>query len=102
MGNETMRQGIEERLKRLLIVELDVDPQLLTTSDSTTPLLGRGIGLDSFEALVLATGIEAEFAIHIDDAELTVDLFTNLETLADYVLHKTIGQTHVSTEGVTL
>lgn len=102
MASKVVYQEIEERLKYLLAAELAVNPQLLATSDSTTPLLGRGLGLDSFEALVLATGIEAEFAIHIDDKDLTVDLFTNLATLAAYIVHKTRNDTHSAAEETTL
>jgi acyl carrier protein len=40
------------------------------------------------ETLTLVAAIEEEFDIHVDDDELTVDLFKNIATLADYVLRK--------------
>jgi len=41
--------------------------------------------LDSVEALALALGLEREFDLAIPDEDLTVELFANLATLADYV-----------------
>lgn len=53
-----------------------------------TPILGKGVGLDSVEALALIIEIEAEFDIGIDDDELTVNLFKNIGTLAEFVKNK--------------
>jgi acyl carrier protein len=71
--------------------ELEVDPAIVSNSDSTTPLLGHGIGLDSMEALTLAMGLEAELDIEIADDELTAEIFENIGTLAEYLLRKTSG-----------
>lgn len=89
---ENPRLEIEEKIKSILISELEVNPSILATSDSRTPLLGHGIGLDSMETLVLVAGIEQEFDIQVDDADLTAELFTSLGTLAEYVLQKTVRQ----------
>jgi len=72
-------------IKRLLIDELDVQPDRLSQTDVGTPLLGLGVGLDSIEALRLATALERHFAIEISDASLTAELFANVGTLATYV-----------------
>ena len=82
------RLEIEERIKQILISELEVNPAILAKSNSTTPLLGRGIGIDSIETLSLAAGIEEAFDISIDDEDLTVNLFKNIATLAEYVLKR--------------
>lgn len=80
---------IQATIKQLLIDELQVDATLLTNADATTPLLGRGIGLDSVEAMRLGLAIENTFNISIPDADLTADLFSSLGTLAVYVQNKT-------------
>ena len=85
---QNRRTEIEERIKNILISALEVDPEALSKSNSSTPLLGRGIGLDSIEALALAAEVETVFDIQVDDADLTVDLFKNIGTLAQYVLGK--------------
>ena len=89
MASEISTYGkIEEEIKQILISELEVSPVILANSNSTTPLLGRGIGLDSIETLSLVAGIENSFDIQIDDDDLNVDLFKNLATLSEYVLKK--------------
>ncbi|MGH7833352.1 MAG: acyl carrier protein [Candidatus Binatia bacterium] len=86
--SESAHSEIEQKIKRILISELRVGPDKLAASNSTTPLLGRGIGLDSMETLVLVAGIEKEFDIQVDDADLTADLFKNLGALVEYVVRK--------------
>ena len=83
--------AIEERIKRVLIAELKINPLMLANSNANTQLLGRGIGLDSMETLALVVGVEQEFDIHIDDAELTEGLFKDLGTFTHYVEQKLLG-----------
>jgi acyl carrier protein len=79
------RSHIEGTIKRLLVADLEADPTMISQADTQTPLLGRGIGLDSIEALRLALGLEKEYAIRIPDADLTVELFGRLGALVDYI-----------------
>ena len=85
---EKIRLEIEEKIKNILISELEINPSTLAACNSNTPLLGRGIGLNSIETLTLVAGIEEGFDIQVDDADLTVDLFKDIGTLAEYVLQK--------------
>ena len=84
---------IEAQIKRLLVSELKVNPALLENTDPTMPLLGRGIGLDSVEAMALLVSLEEEFGLAIPDDDLTVDLFESLGTLADYIAHALLERT---------
>ncbi len=79
---------IESRIKLILISDLEIEPERLSTYDSDTHLLGKGIGLDSIETLTLAAGIEREFGIEIEDAELTPDIFETIGSLVSYVFQK--------------
>lgn len=79
-------------IKRLLVDELDVEPEGLAAADAGTPLLGLGVGLDSIEALRLATALERQFAIEIPDESLTADLFASVGNLADYVIRQIAEQ----------
>lgn len=79
---------IETTIKQLLIDDLQVDAALIENADTQTPLLGRGIGLDSVEALRLALGLENAFDISIPDADLNVELFSSLGALTEYVAQK--------------
>jgi acyl carrier protein len=82
------RAHIEATIKTLLVTDLEADPDVIASADIGTPLLGRGIGLDSIEALRLALGLEKEYDIRIPDAELTVELFGSMGALVDYVQGK--------------
>jgi acyl carrier protein len=84
---QNTRSHIEKKIKQLLVSELKVNPAGIADTDSTTPLLGRGIGLDSIETMALVVSLEKEFEISIPDDELTVDLFKNFGTLTGYILH---------------
>ncbi len=91
-------EQIEEAIRGILVSELELDLRAWGASSATTPLLGRGIGLDSIDALTLITALEKQFGIEVDDAELTVGLFKTLRTLAEFILHKT-SQRHAGTTG---
>jgi len=80
---------IEEKIKHILVSKFEIKPTIHDEISSNTPLLGRGIGLDSIEVLALVTAIEKEFNIEIGDDDLTLDLVKNIGTLAEYVLQKT-------------
>lgn len=81
---------IQAIIKQLLIDDLQVDAAMLENATADTPLLGRGIGLDSVEAMRLALGLENAFDISIPDADLTVELFSSLGNLAAYVQARTV------------
>ena len=86
---KSTRSEIEEKIKQILISQFEIKLSILVEISSTTPLLGRGIGLDSIEALALVAAIEKEFDIEIGDGDLTLDLVKNIGVLAEYVLQKT-------------
>jgi acyl carrier protein len=84
---------IEEKIKQLLVSELNVNPAIVQDTDSNTPLLGRGIGIDSVEAMALVVSLEEEFGIAIPDNVLTVDLFKSVNTLANYIAQALLERT---------
>jgi acyl carrier protein len=91
---------ITERIKNILISEVQADPTKV--GDSSTPLLGGGIGLDSIETLTLVTAIEREFNVQVDDGDLTFTLFTDLGTLANFVFQRVSQQQHIVRGGDSL
>ena len=86
--SDTIAGDIEKRIRQVLVSALEIKPETLTGSGPDMPLLGRGIGLDSMEALALVVGLEREFDMAIDDEDLTVDLFKTIGTLAEYLRQK--------------
>lgn len=85
-SNDQHRLNIERRVRELMINKLRVSPGVLETSDSTTPLLGSGIGLDSMEAMSLAVEIEEAFGFAVLDEDLTEELFASFGALTDYIM----------------
>jgi len=79
---------IPQGILRILHEQLGVDREVLAGAGATTPLLGRGIGIDSFETLALVAGLEQAFAIQIDDAELTAETFRTLGSVTELVATK--------------
>jgi acyl carrier protein len=76
------RQKIAEQVKTMIVERLDlpVDPQWIT---SDQPLFGRGLELDSVDALELVVGIESDFAVAITDDQ--VGVFGSINRLIDYI-----------------
>lgn len=87
-SQETLRRQVELRVRELMMSKLRVSASALEASDSSTPLLGRGVGLDSMEAMALAVEIEEAFGIVVPDEDLTEGLFASFRTLTDYVIGK--------------
>jgi len=79
---------IRAAILRILREQLGVSAEILAGADDATRLLGRGIGIDSFETLALVAGLEQAFSIQIDDAELTAETFSTLGNVAVLVRDK--------------
>lgn len=90
---------IQEAIQRLMIAELGLEPELVQNSDAATPLLGRGIGLDSVEVTALLLSLEQEFDLQIPDSELTLDLVRNLGSLSAYIRQRIESKSKDSGEG---
>ena len=84
---------IEARIKAILAAEFEIAPDLLAGNEPDTILIGRGVGLDSVEALALATSIESEFGIRLDDEDLTIERFASLASLTDLVSQRLSSET---------
>jgi acyl carrier protein len=76
--------NIEERIKKVITdrLKLCVDVQKISRS---TPLIGKGLGLDSIALQELVIGLEVEFNIFIDESKLRIEYFENIGNLAKYV-----------------
>ncbi|MFQ5963541.1 MAG: acyl carrier protein [Candidatus Scalinduaceae bacterium] len=76
--------NIEERIKKVITdrLKLCVDVRKISRS---TPLIGKGLGLDSIALQELVIGLEEEFNIFIDESKLRIEYFENIGNLAKYV-----------------
>jgi acyl carrier protein len=86
------RKEVIEKLKIDLIDRLDLNIDINEFSD-TAPLFsvnssGDGLGLDSIDVLELVVAVRQGFGVEIDTTT-SLDVFANMETLADFVLTET-------------
>lgn len=79
------RQALCVRLKELIVERLDlpVDPRWITDDQ---PLFGRGLALDSVDALELVVAVEYELGVAVADDD--VGVFGSINRIADYVESK--------------
>lgn len=74
--------AIKERLRKVLVesLELKIEPAAVPDSD----LVNR-LGLDSINTIEFLLWVESEFAIEIQDQDLSITLIDDLDQLATYV-----------------
>jgi serine O-acetyltransferase len=54
--------------------------------DESTPLLGKGVGIDSIDVLRLVCALEEEFNMTLEESELAVRHLRSVGTLADFIV----------------
>ena len=80
--------NIEDRVKKVITERLKLNVNAREISKNT-PLIGKGLGLDSIGVLELVVGLEQEFDIMFDDSEMNIELFENIGSLTNYIKEKT-------------
>lgn len=77
------RQRITTKLKEIIVdsLNLDIDPEVIQDDQ---PLFGRGLELDSIDALELSMHVTNEFNVEISDDDMTV--WSSINKLADYIM----------------
>jgi acyl carrier protein len=84
-------EDLKDRLRELIVATLRLENVRPEEIREDAPLFGEGLGLDSIDALELVVALEKEFGIKIDDGDVGVKVFQNLNSLASYVSQKTGG-----------
>ncbi len=76
------RRELTDKIKELLVdkLDLEIDPSIITDDQ---PIFGRGLGLDSIDALELFVVIEDEFGVTVFDDN--IEVFSSVNKLADYI-----------------
>ncbi len=79
------REKIIHKVKKILIDELmiDINPELISND---SPLIGRGLGLDSIDALELSISISTEFDITVNDSD--IEMFGSINKIIDFIIEK--------------
>ncbi|MCD5407330.1 MAG: phosphopantetheine-binding protein [Desulfotomaculum sp.] len=86
------RQELCQQLKSMLVERLDL-PVDAAWIDDDQPLIGRGLELDSVDALELVVGVEAQFEVAITDERM--DAFGSVNRLADFIEEQRSQETKI-------
>ena len=77
------RQEVVDEIKEILIdsLMLDIDKELIMNDQ---PLFGRGLELDSIDALELSIGISTTFGVELNDDDMAV--LSSINKLEDFII----------------
>lgn len=79
-----MEELIKE-LKEEIIEVLNLEDMTVDDIDENDTLFGKGLGLDSIDALELIVMLEKKYGIKLASPALGKDIFKSVVTIADYV-----------------
>lgn len=79
-------EALEQEIKQLIIDSLRLENVTAQEIDSESPLFVEGLGLDSIDALELASAIRKKYGVRAqaDDGQ-NAKIFANVKNLACYV-----------------
>jgi acyl carrier protein len=82
------RRELTNRIKAIIVerLSLDIEPELITDDQ---PLFGRGLGLDSIDALELVVSMEKTFGVGVPNSEVAGKALQTVNSLHDYIVEKT-------------
>lgn len=78
-------EQIKIELKEKLIDALNLEEITADDIDSSAPLFGDGLGLDSIDALEIILILEKSYGIRLEDPQGAKAIFYSIDTLADYI-----------------
>ena len=82
-------EHLEEEIKGLIVDALALEDLSPEQIESTQPLFGDGLGLDSIDALEITMILEAHYGVVMDDdAEENQKRFASVRSLAQYVTER--------------
>ncbi|MBQ0123009.1 MAG: acyl carrier protein [Bacteroidales bacterium] len=83
-------EQLKEQLKRQIIEALNFEGMKPDDIDSSAPLFGDGLGLDSIDVLELLVLLEKNYGIKLSDPAESKRILQSIDTMADYVAaHRT-------------
>lgn len=77
---------VRQKLKELIVTELNLEGKSADDIDDTAPLFGAGLGLDSLDALQLAMSIEEAFGVRIPEGEEARSIFASVDAIAAHIV----------------
>ncbi len=80
-----MSTDLHKKLKEELIEQLNLEDITPEDIDSSAPLFGDGLGLDSIDALEIIVLLEKEYGIKITNPAEGKDAMQSIEALANFI-----------------
>lgn len=87
-----MNEELALKIKKVIIESLHLEDVSTDDIETTAPLFGDGLGLDSIDALELGLAIKNEFGISISpESEEVKKQFYSVETLVELISNNKIN-----------
>jgi acyl carrier protein len=74
-----------EKLKVILVKDLNLEDLTPGDIDENAPLFGEGLGLDSLDAVELVVIVQKHFGIDIQNMDEAKAAFQSIRSLASYI-----------------
>ena len=77
---------VRQKLKELVVTELNLEGRSPADIDDSAPLFGAGLGLDSLDALQLAMSIEEAFGVRIPEGDEARSVFASIDAIVTHIV----------------